>query len=364
MSSKKLLLTPGPTNIPERYLKIFGQDIIHHRTPEFRRILKESNENLKKVFKTKNDVAVVTSSGTGAMEAAVVNFFSKGDKVIVINTGYFGERFKKIAEIYGLNVINLGYEFGDGYELEDVKKALAENPDIKGILATHSETAVGILNDIKALGELTKNTDILLVVDTISGLVANDFDFDGWHVDVAIAGSQKAFLIPPGLSFVAMSDKAKKAMEKSDLPKYYFSMKQYQKYFDDFSETPYTPAISLILALHKSLEDLINKGIESSIKEKYELRKLIEEKAQKLGFNLLVKKEENRTNTLVSIYREGVIIKDIISALEDKGYTVTGGKGKFGDSLMRIGILGEISKEQINDFFILFEEELKKQLGE
>jgi len=181
---------------------------------------------------------------------------------------------------------------------------------------------------------------------------------------VAIAGSQKAFLIPPGLSFVAMSDKAKKAMEKSDLPKYYFSMKQYQKYFDDFSETPYTPAISLILALHKSLEDLINKGIESSIKEKYELRKLIEEKAQKLGFNLLVKKEENRTNTLVSIYREGVIIKDIISALEDKGYTVTGGKGKFGDSLMRIGILGEISKEQINDFFILFEEELKKQLGE
>lgn len=362
--SSKLLLTPGPTNIPERYLKIFGEDIIHHRTPEFRRILKESNENLKKVFKTKNDVAVITSSGTGAMEAAIVNFFSEGDKVIVINTGYFGERFRKISEIYGLNVINLGYEFGDGYKLEDVKKALAENTDVKGILVTHSETSVGILNDVKALGELTKDTDMLLVVDTISGLVANDFDFDGWHVDVAIAGSQKAFLIPPGLSFIAISDKAKKAMEKSDLPKYYFSIKQYQKYFDESSETPYTPAIALILVLHESLKDLINKGIDTTIKEKYELRKLIEEKAQNIGFNLLVKEEKNRTNTLVSVYREGVIIKDIINALEDQGYTVTGGKGKYGESLMRIGILGEITKEQINDFFILFEKELKKQLGE
>ena len=238
--SSKLLLTPGSTNIPERYLKIFGEDIIHHRTPEFRRILKENNENLKKVFKTKNDVYTLTTSGTGAMEAAVVNFFSKGDKVLVINTGYFGERFAKIAEIYALDVINLKYEFSDSYELDDVKKILSENPDLKGILATHSETSVKILNNIEALGSLTKNTDILLVVDTISGLVANDFDFDGWNIDVAIAGSQKAFLIPPGLSFITISDKAKKAMERSDLPKYYLSIKQYEKYFEEMTETPYT----------------------------------------------------------------------------------------------------------------------------
>ena len=152
--SSKLLLTPGPTNIPERYLEILGKDIIHHRTPAFRKVLRETNENLKKVFKTKNDVSVVTSSGTGVMEAAVVNFFSKGDKVIVVNTGYFGDRFRKIAEIYGLEVINLEYEFGESYKLEDVKKALAENSDVKGILATHSETSVGILNNIKALGVL------------------------------------------------------------------------------------------------------------------------------------------------------------------------------------------------------------------
>jgi len=147
-------------------------------------------------------------------------------------------------------MINLQYEFGESYNLDDVKKVIAENPDLKGILATHSETSVGILNNIKALGDLTKNTEILLVVDTISGLVVNEFDFDGWHVDVAIAGSQKAFLIPPGLAFVAVSDKAKKAMETSDLPKYYFDLKQYEKYFDANAETPYTPAIALILSVH------------------------------------------------------------------------------------------------------------------
>ena len=358
--SSKLLLTPGPTNIPEEYLEILGSDIIHHRTPEFRRIMKENNENLKKVFKTtQNDVAVLTSSGTGSMETAIVNFFSKGDKVLAVNTGYFGDRFRKIAEIYGLNVINLQYEFGESYKLEDVKKVISENPDLKGILATHSETSVGILNDIKSLGDLTKNTEILLVVDTISGLVVNEFNFDEWHVDVAIAGSQKAFLIPPGLAFVAISDKAKKAMETSDLPKYYFDLKQYVKYFEEKGETPYTPAIALILALNQSLKDLVKNGIENTIKQKHDLRKYVEEKAEKLGFKLLVKNEENRTNTLISVYREGIIIKSIIDALEEKGYTVTGGKGKYAESLMRIGILGQISKEQIDDFFVIFEEELK-----
>ena len=246
--------------------------------------------------------------------------------------------------------------------MHDVKKVISENPDLKGILATHSETSVGILNDIKSLGDLTKNTDILLIVDTISGLVVNEFDFDGWHVDVAIAGSQKAFLIPPGLSFVAISDKAKKAMEVSDLPKYYFDLKQYAKYFEENGETPYTPAIALILALNQSLKDLIKNGIENTIKQKHDLRKYVEEKAQKLGFELLVKNEANRTNTLISVYREGIIIKSIISALEEQGYTVTGGKGKYAESLMRIGILGQISKEQLDDFFVIFEKELKKQL--
>ena len=358
--SKKLLLTPGPTNIPKDLLDVMGEDIIHHRTPEFRNKMKEINENLKLIFKTKRDVYTMTSSGTGAMEAAVVNFFSTGDKVIVLNTGYFGERFKKIAKIYGLNVLELEYDFGEAYKIDDVKNILKENKDIKGIFVTHSETSTGVLNNVEALGKLTKGTDILLVVDTISGLVANPFDFDGWNVDVAVAGSQKAFLIPPGLSFIVMSEKAEKAYSNSNLPKYYFDIKQYKKYFEESYETPYTPAIGLILALHKSLNNMLEIGIDNLTKEKYELRKYIEDKASNLGFELLVENEENRSNTLISIVKDGVEIKKIINNLEELGYTVTGGKGVYADSLMRVGSLGQISKKQIDKLYIIHEEELKK----
>ena len=358
---KKVLLTPGPTNIPENLLGVLGTDIVHHRKVDFHNVMKELNENLKKIFKTRENVYVLTSSGTGAMEAAVVNYFSKGEKVLVINTGYFGDRFRKIAGIYGLEPINLEYEFGESYKLEDVKKALAENPDIKGIFMTHSETSTGVLNNVAAVGELTKDTDILLVVDTISGLVANEFDFDGWNIDVAVAGSQKAFLIPPGLAFLAMSQKAKKAAEKSDIPKYYFDIKQAEKALESKSETPYTPAIGLIIAANVSCRIIVEKGVENIVREKYELRKYIEQKLSELDFKILVKDEENRSNTLISVVKDGIKIKNVIRSLEERGYTVTGGKGDFEDSLMRVGILGEFSKEDIDEFLAVLIEELEKQ---
>ncbi|MDR2879164.1 MAG: alanine--glyoxylate aminotransferase family protein [Fusobacteriales bacterium] len=358
---KKVLLTPGPTNIPENLLGVLGTDIVHHRKADFHNVMKELNENLKKIFKTKENVYVLTSSGTGAMEAAVVNYFSKGEKVLVINTGYFGDRFRKIAGIYGLEPINLEYEFGESYKLEDVKKALVENPDIKGIFMTHSETSTGVLNNVKAVGELTKDMDILLVADTISGLVANDFDFDGWNIDIAVAGSQKAFLIPPGLAFLAMSQKARKAAEKSDIPKYYFDIKQAEKALESKSETPYTPAIGLIIAANVSCRIIVEKGVENIVREKYELRKYIEQKLSELDFKILVKDEENRSNTLISVVKDGIKIKNVIRSLEERGYTVTGGKGDFEDSLMRVGILGEFSKEDIDEFLTVLIEELEKQ---
>ena len=357
---KKVLLTPGPTNIPENLLEILGTDIVHHRKVDFHNTMKELNENLKKIFKTKEIVYVLTSSGTGAMEAAVVNYFSKGDKVLVINTGYFGDRFRKISNIYGLEPINLEYEFGQSYKLEDVKEILEANKDLKGVFVTHSETSTGVLNDVKAIGELTKNTDILLIVDTISGLVANEFEFDAWNVDVAVAGSQKAFLIPPGLAFLAMSEKAKKALSKSDLPKYYFDIIQAVKSLESKAETPYTPAIGLVIVANASCKIIVEKGIENIVKEKYELRKYIENELLNLKFDILVKDEKNRSNTLISVVKDGIKIKDVIRNLESKGYTVTGGKGDYEDSLMRVGILGPITKEEIDKFFVLLKEELEK----
>ena len=358
---KKVLLTPGPTNIPENLLGVLGTDIVHHRKVDFHNVMKELNENLKKIFKTRENVYVLTSSGTGAMEAAVVNYFSKGEKVLVINTGYFGDRFRKLAGIYGLEPVNLEYGFGESYKLDDVKQILAENPDIKGIFITHSETSTGVLNNVKAVGELTKGTDILLVVDTISGLVANEFDFDGWNVDVAVAASQKAFLIPPGIAFLAMSQKARKAMEKSDIPKYYFDIKQAEKALESKNETPFTPAIGLIIAANVSCRLIAEKGVENAVKEKYELRKYIEQKLTELDFKILVKEEENRSNTLISVVKDSIKIKNVIKALEERGYTVTGGKGVFEDSLMSVGILGEFSRESIDEFLAVLREELAKQ---
>ena len=358
---KKVLLTPGPTNIPSEILEVLGTDIVHHRKIDFHTTMKTLNENLKKIFKTKENVYVLTSSGTGAMEATIVNYFSKGEKILVINTGYFGERFKKIGEVYGLEVINLEYKFGDSYNIDDVKDILSKHNDIKGIFATHSETSTGVLNNIKDLGELTKNSNILLIVDTISGLVANSFEFDNWNIDVAIAGSQKAFLIPPGLAFLVMSEKANKAMEKSDLPKFYFDMRQAVKALESKNETPFTPAIGLIIAANASCEMLVKKGIENIVQEKYELRKYIEEKLLELDFRILVEDEKNRSNTLISVVKDGIKIKDVIKSLETRGYTVTGGKGDYEDSLMRVGILGQISKKDIDKFLEILVEELKKQ---
>ena len=257
--------------------------------------------------------------------------------------------------------VNLEYGFGESYKLDDVKKILKENPDIKGIFMTHSETSTGVLNNVKAVGELTKDTDILLIVDTISGLVANDFDFDGWNVDVAVAARQKAFLIPPGIAFLTMSQKARKAVEKSDIPKYYFDIKQAEKALESKNETPYTPAIGLIIAANVSGRIIAEKGVEKAVKEKYELRKYIEQKLLELDFEILVKEEENRSNTLISVVKDGVKIKNVIKNLEERGYTVTGGKGDFEDSLMRVGILGEFSKEDIDKFLEVLKEELAKQ---
>ena len=199
-----------------------------------------------------------------------------------------------------------------------------------------------------------------LLLFPLDGLVANEFEFDAWNVDVAVAGSQKAFLIPPGLAFLAMSEKAKKALSKSDLPKYYFDIIQAVKSLESKAETPYTPAIGLVIVANASCKIIVEKGIENIVKEKYELRKYIENELLNLKFDILVKDEKNRSNTLISVVKDGIKIKDVIRNLESKGYTVTGGKGDYEDSLMRVGILGPITKEEIDKFFVLLKEELEK----
>ena len=258
---KRYIFTPGPTPISEEVLLEHARPLLHHRSPEFSKIFIEVAEKLKKLFKTQNDVFILTSSGTGAMEAAITNSFSVGDKVLVASAGNFGERFEKISKKFGLDVILLDYEWGDNVNPDDIKKSLDENPDIKGVMLQFSETSTGALNDIETIGSIVKNYQAILIVDAISGIGASDLRTDEWSVDIAIGGSQKALSAPTGVAFMSISEKAWKLIEKSDIPCFYFDlMKAKEASLRTPPQTPWTPGISIIVAMNKALDMLFEEG--------------------------------------------------------------------------------------------------------
>jgi aspartate aminotransferase-like enzyme len=347
---KKTLFTPGPTNVPDFVLQTLGQDIIHHRMGDYKEILFKVTDQLKQVFQTNEEVLILTASGTGSMESSVVNLFSKGERVLVINTGFFGDRFTEIATTYGLDVLELKYEWGKSYDLDEVKKTLQAHQDIKGIFMTHHETATGVVNDVSSIGDLVKDNDRLLITDCISGMIVHPFQFDEWHVDCAVASSQKGFLLPPGLAFVALSQKAKDRMKISDLPKYYWD---YKKYFDYLKkgQNPFTPAISIVLALNTALDFLLEKGIDQIVKEQEELRVYTEKRFLENQFKLFIQDETIRGNVLVPVQpTTPVDINKLTEVLDQKfNLSVSKGQGKYTDHMLRVGIIGEITKQDIDD---------------
>jgi len=229
---KRYLLTPGPTPVPTEALLAMAKPIIHHRTSEFRAILKEAVEGLRYVFQTKNDVFVFASSGTGAMESSITNILSPGDKAIVVRGGKFGERFSEICDAYGVVPVNIDVEWGKAVDPSAIKKALDDNKDVKAVYTTLCETSTGVVNDIKAIGDVVSKTEAVLVVDAISGLGSVELKSDGWKVDIVIGGSQKGLMIPPGLAFVSVSQKALKLADTAKLPRYYFCYKAAKKSAD------------------------------------------------------------------------------------------------------------------------------------
>lgn len=358
----KVLFTPGPTNIPMEIREVLGQDLIHHRMADYHDLIKEVNEGLKQIFDTKNDVIILTSSGTGSMESTIVNLFSVGEEVLVINTGWFGQRFIEICGVYGLKVHELAYDWGKSYELNDVKEVLENNPQIKGVFVTYHETATGVVNDLKSLGDLTKDTDRLLIADCISGMVVQEFHFDEWGIDCAVASSQKGFHLPPGLSFVALSAKAKAALEQSNIPKYYFDYKKYLHYFDTKSEQPFTPAISIVVALKTALEGLLEQGLDNVIANKVAIREYTEVEFEKLGFELFIKDEAIRGNVLIPVLVPDYINASKLTALIDERYnfTVAGGMSSYAGKMLRVGIIGEITKKEIDSLVQYIKEVLSE----
>ncbi|MBE3113290.1 MAG: alanine--glyoxylate aminotransferase family protein [Actinobacteria bacterium] len=340
---KKYIMTPGPTPISEEVMLEHARPLMHHRSPEFSKIFIEVTEKLKKLFKTKNDVFILTSSGTGAMEAAVTNFFVTGDKVLVASVGNFGERFKKISSRFKLEVISLDYEWGDAANPEDIKKALDDNPDIKGVMVQFSETSTGAINDIKAIGNIVKNYPAILIVDAISGLGASDMRTDEWNLDVVAGGSQKALSAPTGVAFISISDKAWKLNEKSDLPRFYFDLATAKNYSQKTPpQTPWTPGISIIVAMNKALDMLFEEGLEKVFKRHKVLALATQKAVEKLGLELLVKDENKRGFSVTSIkVPEGIDAKELTKTMRVKyGVTIAGGQGKLSGKIIRIGHLG------------------------
>ncbi len=292
MIKKYYLLSPGPTPLPPEVLSVASEPIIHHRTPEFSNIFMEVSAGLKYVFGTAEDVYILTSSGTGAMEAAIVNTLSPGDKVITINGGKFGERWANICRAYGVEVKEVVLEWGDDFTKDQLAAELKANPGVKAVFSTLSETSSGAIYDIQGYGEVVSQTDAILVVDGISGLGATPCPMDAWKVDILVAGSQKSFMIPPGLAYIAFSRKAWKLVEKAKLPRFYFDAVKAKKNLEK-QTTPWTPAVSLIIQQKKALDIIRSLGMEKLLEHHRVLGEATRAGVKALGLELLAKNPGN-----------------------------------------------------------------------
>lgn len=338
MIKKYYLLSPGPTPVPADVLSAAAEPIIHHRTPEFSAIFMEVTEGLKYVFETKQDVYVLTSSGSGAMETAVANTLCPGDKVITINGGKFGERWGKMCRAYGGDVREIILEWGEDFTKEQMAEELKANPETKAVFATLSETSSGTIYDIQGYGELLAESEAILVVDGISGLGATPCPMDEWKVDIMVAGSQKSFMIPPGLAYISFSPKAWNLVEKSTLPKFYFDAKQYRKNIEK-STTPWTPAVSLIIQQKKALDIIKSLGLEKLFEHHRILGDTTRAGVKALGLELLSKRPGNILTAIkVPPGIDGLKLVKIMQG-KYKAY-IAGGQDPYKGKIFRIAHLG------------------------
>jgi aspartate aminotransferase-like enzyme len=342
---KNYILTPGPTPIPQEVLRALGGPIIHHRTPQFQEILKRVTQNLKYVFKTENDVVILSSSGTGAMEAAVANLLSRGERALVVRGGKFGERWGQICQAYGIEALNLDVEWGEAVLPAQIEEILVrENASprpLKAVFVTLCETSTGVKNDIQAIGEIVGRFDTVLVVDAISGLCSDDLQVDGWRVDIAVSGSQKGLMLPPGLAFCSISQKAWKLINESNSPRFYFDLRSAKKAAHK-SDTPFTTAINLIMGLDESLGIIRQEGIDNIIARCARLAKATRSALEALGLKLLSRKSPSNAVT-AAIVPEGVDGANLVRFMRDElGVTIAGGQGKLKGKIFRIAHMGYI----------------------
>jgi aspartate aminotransferase-like enzyme len=323
-----------------------ARPIIHHRTPQFQAVLKEATEGLKYVFQTKNEVFILASSGTGAMEAAVVNLLSGQDTAITVQGGKFGERWTEICQAYGIFTEIIDVEWGKAVSPQEIEKRLKANPKIKAVFTTLCETSTGVTNDIEAIGRVVKNFEAVLVVDAVSGLGAIDLKTDAWSVDVCVSGSQKGLMLPPGLAFISVSSKAWKKINLSRCPKYYFDLKIAKKALDNI-DTPFTPAISLVIALNESLKMIQQDGLENIFNRHRKMAEATRQAMKALGLELFAPAAASDVVTAVKV-PSGIEGEKLVKTMRDKyAVTIAGGQAELKGKVFRIAHMGFIEEFDI-----------------
>jgi aspartate aminotransferase-like enzyme len=353
------LRIPGPTPCPPEVLQALSGPMINHRGPEFAALLKNSTERMKPAFGTKSDILILTSSGTGALEAAVVNTLSPGDEVLGVTIGYFGDRFAEIAERYGAKVTRLVVEHGQAADPEDIRRLLREHPKTKAVTVTHNETSTGVTNDIEAIAKVVHETDALLLVDSISSLSSIPVEMDRWGLDVVLSGSQKGWMVPPGLAFVAMSDRAWKANAEATMPRYYFDLKMAKQYAER-GQTPATPAISLFYGLDVAFGILEREGWPQVYERHHRIGEYTRQGMRDLGLQLFAD-PKHASNTVTTVrLPEGVVEAEILRTLRERySIVVAGGQGPMTGKLLRVGHLGLVHEDDIRALLDALRVELK-----
>jgi len=357
---RNLLLTPGPTQVPPQLCAALGRPIIHHRTPLFQQYLKEATEGLQYVLQTKNDVYLMASSGTGAMEASVCSLLSPGDRAITVEGGKFGERWTELCQAYGINAEVVKVEWGKAVTADTIKGLLDKDKSIKAVFVTQSETSTGVTTDIAALGKVVAATNAVLVVDAVSGLGVEDLQTDNWAVDVVASASHKGLMLPPGVGFVSVSKKAQALMEKSTCPKYYFDLRKYKKAAGK-TDTPFTPAIGIVIALVESLKMVKEAGLENLLQHYKRLAVATREAAKALGLALYADPACISNNLTAIRIPDGVDGGKVVKIMRDThGISIAGGQGDLKGKIIRIAHMGCLDEYDILAGISCLEKTLKE----
>jgi aspartate aminotransferase-like enzyme len=339
---KYRLFTPGPVAVPERVREAMARTLIHHRAPAFLPVFEEVRAGLKRVFQTERDVLLLASSGTGAMEAAIANLFSPGDRVVVVRGGKFGERWAEICDAFGVETVCIDVEWGCAVDPSEVGAAFESAPDARALLVQASETSTGVYHPIRELADLVhESPERLMVVDGISGVGVHDLPMDAWGLDVVVSGSQKSWMLPPGLAFIALSEAAERAVSESAGRRYYFDLRK-ELGNQRKNSTTWTPPVSLIVGLREALAMLLEEGLPNVFARHEAMARMVRSACEALGLELFAPDSPAFSCTSVRV-PDGLDGKALIRRMRDVyGMTVADGQGQASGRMFRVGHMGDL----------------------